>query len=622
MKVIIYVMQNISAILHQLGQSDWRVGQEELVAAACSGKSVLGILPTGHGKSLCYQVAALWLGRCSLVISPLIALMREQVETLGRLGVAAARFDSSLDEEGRQQVLDTLAAGKLRLLYLAPESLENSALCAVIESLSARDMLGFFVVDEAHCVSEWGHSFRPDYLKLSVYYQRYSFYSLIAFTATAPPAVRDDLCVSFAIKEGDVFALPPYKANISRWVECCPDKDGRVVGYLHEPQRVPAIIYCRTRKGCEELVARLQEKLPHLALAAYHAGQPSEQREGIQDRFLSNEVQVMVATIAFGMGVDKPDIRSVIHYHAPASPESYVQESGRAGRDGLAASSLVLLDEADDIDICNRFYASQPELSALLRCARWLLPEHSRIVSHWELSTECDLSEDVLERCLSLLDGVVEKGVQAYKYYKVKPLFSMDCILDGREAEEAKRLEYLYQQREGEIEYLSDEWGLDYATSLQLLQECEDSQEWSVSYRQRSTLIHRRGQADAREIAAELAHYYDRQLSQSLHRWDIMKQIFLGEGCINRALHRYFTGEESLKDCAHCSACMGFPREGLPSTRPAPEATWLPAQLPDRLSETQRKRFLLGLISPALMRRRLWAHALYGCMDGARWQDV
>ncbi len=615
-------MHNMPDILAQLGHRDWRPGQKDLVTAASSGKSVLGILPTGHGKSLCYQAAALWLGKCSLVISPLIALMREQVATLGRMGIAAARYDSSLDEEERQAVLRSIAAGELRLLYLAPESLESPALSAVIEQLSAQDKLGFFVVDEAHCVSEWGHSFRPDYLKLSDYYRRHSFFALIAFTATAPPAVRDDLCASFGILAENVFSLPPYKANITRWVECCPDKDARVVDYLREHQRTPAIIYCRTRKGCEELVARLQEELPQLCLAAYHAGQPSEQREGIQDRFLSNEVQVMVATIAFGMGVDKPDIRSVIHYHAPASPESYVQESGRAGRDGMPACSLVLLDEGDDVDICNRLYASQPEPNALLRCARWLLPEHSRIVSHWELGTECDLNEDVLERCLLLLDGVVEKAALGYKYYKVRPLFSMDCILDGRDEEEAARLKYLYNQREGEIEQLADEWGLGYEESLQLLQECEASQEWSISYRQRSTLIQRCGQADARSVAAELAAYYDRQLSQSLSRWDLMKQMFLGEGCINRALHRYFTGEESSKDCGHCSACQGVEREMLPLAGSAPMATWLPSQLPERLSEAQRKSFLLGLISPALMRRRLWAHALYGCMDGARWQDV
>ncbi|MFI3243484.1 MAG: RecQ family ATP-dependent DNA helicase, partial [Akkermansia sp.] len=355
-------------LLTLFGKKKWRKGQRELVEWAMQGQACLGVLPTGHGKSLSFQVAALMMGGCSVVISPLIALMQDQVAVLQGLGIAAARFDSSLGLEEREQVLHRLRAGEVRLLYLAPESMDKAELLSILQEIE----LGLFVVDEAHCVSAWGHSFRPDYLKLPAWAARLPFKSLMALTATATPRVRTDLQQAFGIDEQHCVVLPPYRDNIERHIQISSDKLADLKQFLAQPQHRPAIIYARSRKNVEELAAQLST--PEQPVPCYHAGQHAETRAATQQQFLNNDIQVLVATIAFGMGIDKPDVRSVIHYHAPNSPEAYVQESGRAGRDGQPSRSLLLLDAQDDIAIRNRIWAEEPDAEGIARCVRWLVP--------------------------------------------------------------------------------------------------------------------------------------------------------------------------------------------------------------------------------------------------------
>ncbi len=610
--------------LRRFGKSSWREGQRELIRRACAGYSVLGVLPTGYGKSLCYQIAAELLGGLSLVVSPLIALMRDQVQGLCALGVQARRFDSTLTEEEREEVLSLIASSELRLLYVAPESLEQPALVELLE----RARLGLLVVDEAHCVSEWGHSFRPDYLKLPDIARRYAFHAVMAVTATATRRVQEDLCASFAIDARYCVILSPYRENIVRRVQWAEQKEEALLDFLREPQRRPAIVYCRTRQATEQLAAYLAAQ--ELAVGAYHAGLPAELREQMEGRFLCNELSVLVATVAFGMGVDKPDVRSVIHYHAPATPEAYVQESGRAGRDGAHAESLVLLHGDDARDIRNRIAAAQPDEQSLLRCVRWLIPEYSRLVSLWELTTECDLLDDVPARALRLMEGHVERKDRLYKYYRVRPLFALSTILDGRGAEEVARLRWLDAHREGGLEELAEAWGCDVMEALSALQECEQSQEWTLKLRQQAWLLRRMDDAlQPRDVAAALLAYYRAQEQESYARWEEMERILRAEqgGCMNAALERYFMDSEGdISCCGHCSSCLdgalrGTESEGEQGATLQPEPP-LDSALPHPLSERQRRRFLLGMSSPALMRRRLWAHPLYGCCAGASWEDL
>ena len=607
-------------VLALFGKDGWRDAQRDLVVRALRGENTLGVLPTGHGKSLCYQAAAVLLGGVSVVVSPLIALMRDQSEGLAKLGIPAARFDSTLEDDERAGVLRDVASGALRLLFVAPESLENHALQ---EALSAAP-LTLFVVDEAHCVSEWGHSFRPDYLRLAQWAAQRPFHCVMALTATATSRVQRDLAKTFSIARENIISLPPYRPNITRMAAAPDDRFRALVDFLQSDDgaHLPAIVYCRARKETESLAARLAEC--GFRAAGYHAGQPAELREQLQDDFLANKLQVLTATIAFGMGVDKPDVRTVVHFCVPGSPEAYLQESGRAGRDGAPSTSLVLLDAADILDARNRIRAAEPDAEGVLRAARWMLPSAQRVVSFWELTTSCDVPDDVPLRLMQRLQDMHAVEPEAYgcKFYKVKPLFPMGTILDGRDADEAARLQWLDAHRDGEVADAADAWGCSYAEAMDQLRECEAAGEWKLTLRQQAVCLHATGPTDAREVADELSLSYSRRCQADLARLDTLLQMLASPHCINDALQRYFA-DESMPPCGHCSACLhcvpALPQQlPCPATAESDDAT----EMPEFDRDAQRRRFLLGIASPGIMARRLWSHPLYASRSGSAWDDV
>lgn len=604
-------------MLRVFGRESFRPGQQVLLRSALAGRHCLGIMPTGHGKSLCYQMAAAMLpGRTSLVVSPLIALMREQVAYLQGLGMAVYRYDSTLEEAERESLLGDIAGGRVQLLYVAPESLDNAALQEALDGVK----LGVFVVDEAHCISEWGHSFRPDYLKLPRWCESRAFHAIMAFTATATLRVRADLCRAFNIADADVVSISPYRPNISRCVLGTRERMVALCEFLRDSTHVPSIVYARTRKGSEELAAALQES--GLDAAAYHAGQPTDLREQLQDDFLVNRRRILVATIAFGMGVDKPDVRSVVHFNAPTSPEAYLQESGRAGRDGAPAVSLVLLDGNDVQDARNRIYAAEPDAEGVLRASRWLLPAVPSAVSLWELGTTCDVPEDVPLRLLSSLQqaGHISVEGRGYKYYKVKPLFPLSTILDGRGAAEVAQLRWLDSHREGEVADVADAWDCSYAEAMELLRECEQSGEWKITFRQQALYLVPQGSTDARSFAADLSAAYARRRDADLERMHTLLDMLTGALCINTALTRYFTGDTPTP-CGHCAACGGL-KSAIPPVQTHDLSLPAESELPEFARPAQRRRFLLGIASPGLMARRLWAHPFYGCAAGAAWNEL
>ena len=599
-----------------------RNGQRQLIQLVLGGQNALGVLPTGHGKSLCYQAAAELLGGTSLVISPLIALMRDQCESLRALGINAARFDSTLAPEERAAVLQAAASGQLRILFVAPESLENRELRQTLASAG----IALMVVDEAHCVSEWGHSFRPDYLKLPALQQELHPHATLALTATATPRVQNDLGQAFGIPEANRVVLPPYRGNITRICRPVQDRMTALLPYLADSSNLPAIIYCRTRKESEWLAGELA-RLGYPA-AYYHAGLPADQREQLQDAFLRNEITVLVATIAFGMGIDKPDVRSVVHWSTPSSPESYLQESGRAGRDGAPCTSLILLHAPDLVEARNRILAAEPDPEGVLRCVRWLIPAGRRVVSLWELGTTCDVPDDVPTRALMRLQDSVEIESKGSKYYKVKPLFPMATITDGRDSAECARLRWLDAHREGEVEDAALAWDCSYAEAVDYLYECEAAGEWKLTMRQQALCLHQLPDtpaADARSVADELSAAFARRRDADLARQQLVVDMLLAPTCLNQALEEYFMNQ-SRPTCGHCTACLGLTAPLPPAPEPPPydpAAFCTPEKpMPEFDRPAQRRRFLLGLLSPGLMARRLWAHPAYATASGQPWEKV
>jgi len=334
-------------LLHELGFSEWRPGQREAVEAALEGRDSLVVMPTGGGKSLCYQLPGLATEDLTIVVSPLIALMRDQWTRLTRAGRPVAMISSGMSAEDVREALAQVRDGRARIVYCSPERFASQVF---LDALSER-RVDLMAVDEAHCVSEWGHDFRPDYLRLPEVAARLGRPTIMACTATATEAVAAEIVARFGLRDPLRVRSGFDRPNISFDVVPLEGKGSvarRLVlleaGLADEANR-PAIVYCGTRRDTDELAARLRER--GLSALAYHAGMEAPDREAAQERFMRGEAEVIVATNAFGMGVDKADVRSVWHMTIPTSLEAYYQEAGRAGRDGLPARAALLAMKAD-----------------------------------------------------------------------------------------------------------------------------------------------------------------------------------------------------------------------------------------------------------------------------------
>jgi len=322
------------------GHKEFRPGQEEIINAIISGKNVLGILPTGAGKSICYQVPAISSENFSIVISPLIALMKDQVDSLNSIERTAAFINSSLDYSEVEKVLNDLANNKIQLLYLSPEKLENRLFTERLKKLNPK----FLFIDEAHCISEWGHNFRPSYRRIKDFKNFMEFENIAAFTATATPEVRKDIIEQLNLTDPVLFVKGFERDNLELNVIKGKQKNESLLKIVKSNQ-LPAIIYTSTRRNAENASEYLRRH--GINSQYYHAGISNEMRRIIQDDFSKDRIPVIAATNAFGMGIDKKDIRLIVHYNLPSSIENYYQEIGRAGRDGKLSKVYLLYDEKD-----------------------------------------------------------------------------------------------------------------------------------------------------------------------------------------------------------------------------------------------------------------------------------
>ncbi|MEO1527571.1 MAG: RecQ family ATP-dependent DNA helicase [Planctomycetota bacterium] len=322
-----------ATLLERFQLQQFRPGQRDVVDAVANGSDILCVMPTGGGKSLCYQLPALAREGTTVVVSPLIALMKDQVDGLRRLGIAAKLINSTLSASEQDDVMQEMARGELELVYVAPERLRNGRFLEAIE----RSKIALLAVDEAHCVSEWGHDFRPDYARLGQFRNRYlGGVQTIALTATATPTVRDDICALLELQTPKVFITGFARDNLRFGVSQAKtdsEKETQLADYVKANEGA-GIVYAATRKACEAIAEWLPEKTGR-SVGVYHGGMDPEHRRIMQERFMSGEVSTIVATNAFGMGIDKADIRFVAHYNMPGTLEAYYQEAGRAGRDGL-----------------------------------------------------------------------------------------------------------------------------------------------------------------------------------------------------------------------------------------------------------------------------------------------
>jgi len=330
------------ALREFFGHDRFREGQRDAAEAILTGRDLIAVMPTGAGKSLCYQLPAQLISGTTIVVSPLIALMKDQVDGLRKLGLPAAAIHSGLSPAARETATADFAAGKLRLLYVAPERLGLAAFSRILEQANVARL----VVDEAHCISQWGHDFRPDYRRLGALRQRLGV-PTSAFTATATPDVRRDIVQQLALAAPLEMVTGFERPNLTLAVDSCRTRidKRRALDRIIATVGTPGIVYVATRRNAEEWAGVLDRE--GLRSGCYHGGLPDRERTRVQDAFLSGEIDAIAATNAFGMGVDKPDIRFVVHADIPGSVESYYQEAGRAGRDGAPARCTLLFSPAD-----------------------------------------------------------------------------------------------------------------------------------------------------------------------------------------------------------------------------------------------------------------------------------
>jgi ATP-dependent DNA helicase RecQ len=608
------------------------------------GRSALALFPTSAGKSLCYQLPALLMEGVTLVISPLIALMKDQVQALRARGIAAARLDSSLSADESRQVYDDLRTGTLKLLYIAPERLMNEAFVERLKRLR----IAMMAVDEAHCISEWGHNFRPEYLRLAHVAQELNIHPVLALTATATPSVAKDIRKAFSIEEGDHVQTSFHRANlIYRITPCAGDKRKSHLTKVLLKRKVPSIVYVTLQNTAEEVATHLQKS--GVNALAYHAGLPDEQRHEAQDRFMSGEVDVIVATIAFGMGIDKSDIRAVYHYNLPKTLENYMQETGRAGRDGKTSVCELLACEDDRIVLENFTFGDTPTPQALKQLVDHLLRQGEEFdFSLYELSGATDIRPLVIETVLTNLElrGIVRPIGSFYSTYQYQFIQPETRILAGHKEERQAFLRRFFACGKRGPKWTTvnpDEAATQMGEprerilkALTWLQEAGDITLKPSGSRQRYRLCGDAAQRDPSDIAQQMQLLFAERETRDIARLRQVLDLAGHRGCLVKWLLHYF-GEEMAQDCGTCTSCKekaegvsqtearAIPKSARPSITTEHVAV-IRALLNERpvslRTPRQLTRFLCGITSPATTREKMTKHDAFGMLDGIPFADV
>ncbi len=611
----------------RFGLTAFRDGQRAIIESLLAGRSAAAVFPTGGGKSLCYQLPALMLDGLTLVVSPLMALMREQVSILQSRGIAAVRLDSSLTPDELRTATRLIRSGEAKLLYVAPERFFNERFRELIADIR----ISLFAVDEAHCISQWGHNFRPDYLKLSGIARTLNIPRILALTATATPAVLDDICTGFNIAREDVVQTAFHRENLAiRFT--VTDQRTRKKQLLERLHRMPSgatIVYVTFQKTAEEIANWLAEE--SFPAKAYHAGLEDDLRQQTQDWFMKTPNAIIVATIAFGMGIDKADIRYIYHWNISKGLESYAQEIGRAGRDGLASHCETFVVPEDRISLENFAFGDTPtykNLERLVECVSNQPPES--YISYYALSTEYDIRDLVIRTLLTYLelDGYLESTGPRYDTYEFKPLVASATILkdfDGERRQFASDVLAMSVKKKYwfsiNVAAVTQRLGCERKRLVGML-DYFGEQGWMEL--KVSGLVHGYRRIRPIEDLAQVTESLYERLSnleqQELGRIDQLFALAVGARCQAMRLSEHF-GQTMPECCGSCSSCRGESLDAITKgesprigTSALSGLSALAKLHPDLLSEPRtRAKFLCGLSSPALIRSRLTREPLYGC---------
>ncbi|NQZ69851.1 MAG: RecQ family ATP-dependent DNA helicase [Lentisphaeria bacterium] len=601
------------------GFGEFKTGQKEIISALMNGHSAFAIFPTGAGKSLCYQLPAILLPNLTLVVSPLLSLMKDQVDFLKSQNIAAERLDSSLERDEYSAIIDRAKRGEIKILMVSVERFRNERFRNQLKQMR----LSMLVVDEAHCISEWGHNFRPDYLKLPAYRIEYQFPQVLLLTATAKEDVIFDTCEKFDIDPDNVLVTGFYRENLKLHASAISASEKR--RYLLEkldPEQ-STIIYVTQQQTAAELAVFLTNK-NHPALA-YHAGLKTEDREDIQNRFMSGEENCIVATIAFGMGIDKSDIRQIFHYDMPKSLENYSQEIGRAGRDGKDSYCEVLCSR-DNLNLLKNFvYGDTAEYDAIYKLLQQIkdFPETNWPVKILSLSNELNLRMLPLKTLLVYLEmaRVIKTLYAYYEDYSFTYNLDAEQIVKNFDGERATFIQTIFDQSEHkrkwvkvDVEGIAQNYNCDRARIITALEYIDEKGWINLEAKQTVDMYEiTNRQFDLVDYAQRIYDKFQEIEESEISRIDNMLDFFENSDCLSFDLARYFGEETFNQNCGHCSACLTGPIEikagelvPISAAEINESLTEFKANFPKEfLSEASAARFLCGINCPAFTKHKI-----------------
>lgn len=551
------------ALQTHFGLQEFRPAQLEIIEHIIAGNNTLATLPTGSGKSLTFQLPSFLLREkgTTVVISPLLSLIRDQVQKLKQQEISACQIDSTLTSEERQYNLNELRDGRVQLLYTSPETLANPELLDILKQIP----ISLIAVDEAHCYSEWGHSFRPSYLSLPHLARAIKPHAVLALTATATRKVASDIRKAFRIKTAQHIASSPKRENLSYTVipSTSEQRLDTLANTLAQHDHLPAIVYAMQQKQCEEIAHHISTT--GLKVKSYHAGMSANSRKQIQDDFLADKTQVIVATIAFGMGVDKSNIRSIIHYHLPKSPEGWMQESGRAGRDGKAAHTYLLACGDDIIPLTNFIRARELEETAIQRLiSKFTSQGKTAAIQPYQTRVGLGMLTTTLDVLLAKLEllKITKYTHTTWRYIQMNVLYGRTLQLTDYPKKHRIAIQSIIDSEDRyDLHNAPEDFAITSEKLYETLLEIKISGEcymrfsgWQKHYKMLKIL----DTDQVKDLAYELNAYHQNQLEHDELRLNEVIRMSTTKACIPVQFEKWFSvAKAELAACDNCSSCNG-----------------------------------------------------------------